>query len=305
MPFLSPLRYPGGKRKLSGFMKLVYVANRLVGGEYAEPYGGGAAVGLALLLGGYVRRIHLNDLDRAVYAFWHALLNETETLCRLIRDTPVNVDQWWLQRQVQDDGNASLLALGFSTFYLNRTNRSGIIRGGVIGGKNQAGKWKLDVRFNKSDLIARVQNIARHRARIRLHNLDALEFVQCVVPDLPGDTLCYLDPPYLVKGRQRLYASYYEPGDHREIAAAVRAMDRPWIVTYDDATEIRALYSGARHLTYGLHYTAGRKQRGSEIMFFSADLVVPDVKDPVRLEARRDGTPCFFVPGLDHSCAGR
>lgn len=293
MPYLSPLRYPGGKRKLASFIKLVYVANDLLGGEYAEPYAGGAAVGLALLLGGYVRRIHINDLDRALYAFWHSLLNATESLCRLIHDTPVNMDQWCRQRQVQDDSDASLLALGFSTFYLNRTNRSGIIRGGVIGGKKQAGKWKLDVRFNKPDLIARVQNIARYRGCIQLYNVDATHFLGGIVPGLPRDTLCYLDPPYLVKGQQRLYASYYEPDDHREIAAVVSDIDRLWIVTYDDAPEIRALYNGFRHLSYGLYYTAQERQKGSEIMFFCPDLVVPDVQDPVRLEARQGGRACL------------
>jgi DNA adenine methylase len=284
MPFLSPLRYPGGKRKLANFVKLVYVTNDLVGGEYVEPYAGGAGIALALLFEQYVRRIHINDLDRAIYAFWHSVLNATESLCRLIRDTPVNIDEWHRQKQIQDDTDASLLPLGFSTFFLNRTNRSGIISGGVIGGKKQAGKWRLDARFNKPDLIARIENIARHRGRIHLYHLDASELIDEVLPDFPEDTVCYLDPPYYVKGQQELYTSYYKPDDHQHIARLVTSMDHLWIVSYDDVPEIRALYEGFRHVNYGLNYSAQDRYKGAEIMFFCSQLGVPHVPDPARVK---------------------
>lgn len=284
--FLSPLRYPGGKRKLAGFVKLMLVVNGLAGGEYAEPFAGGAAIALALLFDDHVRRIHINDLDRAVHAFWHSVLNATESLCRLIQDTPVNMAQWHRQRRIQDDVDASLLALGFSTFYLNRTNRSGIITGGVIGGKQQAGTWRLDARYNKADLIRRIRDIARHRERILLYCLDAGDFLTQVVPDLPENALCYLDPPYYTRARCELYANYCETDDHDKIARLVKEMDRSWIVSYDDVPETRRLYTGFRFLKYGLHYSAQNKYKGAEIMFFSDDLQLPDVTDPARLKSR-------------------
>jgi len=284
--YLSPLRYPGGKRKLANFVKLMFVTNDLVGGEYAEPYAGGAGIALALLFDQYVRAVHINDLDRAVYAFWHSVLNASEGLCRLIQNTPITPDEWHRQKDVQDDPDASMLALGFSTFFLNRTNRSGIIGGGMIGGERQAGDWKLDARFTKPDLVRRIRRIAKHRQRIHLSNMDASDFMSDVAPALPEDTLCYLDPPYYAKGRRELYANSYEPRDHGEMADLVRTTNRPWIVSYNDVPEVRTLYQGFRRLNYVLSYSVRRRYKGDEVMFFSHDLRLPNVSDPVRLTKR-------------------
>jgi DNA adenine methylase len=286
MPFLSPLRYPGGKRKLANFIKLIFHENDLLDGEYAEPYAGGASVALALLFDEYVRTVYINDLDYAVYAFWYSVLNETEILCRLIDDTPVTVDEWKRQKHVQDDPNASLLELGFSTFFLNRTNRSGIIGGGVIGGKHQTGKWKLDARYNKVNLNSRIRKIARYRNRIHLHNLDASDFIRNVLPSLSERTLVYLDPPYFVKGQQLLYANYYSPKDHKAVAGLVHNVQQHWIVSYDDVSEARMLYDGFRYRSYGLNYSAQDRYRGAEIMFFCDDLDIPDIADPAKIKNR-------------------
>ena len=182
--FRSPLRYPGGKRKLANFISLIFHYNDLLDGEYIELYAGGASVALKLLFDEYVRRIHINDIDKGVYAFWHSVLNETEDLCRLVRDTQVSMDVWNQQKRVQSASCQSLLELGFSTFFLNRTNRSGIISAGVIGGKNQTGKWKLDARYNKEDLIVRIAKIARYRERINLYNEDAVTLLRDIIPHL-------------------------------------------------------------------------------------------------------------------------
>ena len=161
MPFFSPLRYPGGKRRLVNFMKTIIQENKLLGCHYVEPYAGGASIGLALLFDGYVNHIHINDLDRAVYGFWYSVLHKTEELVQLIQDSPVTISEWYRQREIQrNKKRTSLIDLGFSTFFLNRTNRSGIISGGVIGGQEQDGDWKLDCRFNKPDLIKRIRMIS-------------------------------------------------------------------------------------------------------------------------------------------------
>lgn len=283
MSFLSPLRYPGGKRKLANFVKLVFHKNNLLDGEYVEPFVGGASVALSLLYDEYVRRVHINDLDHSVYAFWYSVLNETEQLCRLINDTPVTIDEWHRQKEIQSGIDVPLLDLGFSTFFLNRTNRSGIISGGVIGGKHQSGEWKLDARYNKSDLIERIKKVARYRKRIRLYNLDASVFIEEVIPQISSQTLIYLDPPYFVKGQQLLYTNFYEPADHKHVAGLVHNIQQFWIVSYDDVPETRRLYEGFKHLDYGLHYSAQNRYQGSEIMFFCDELAVPDVADPTKL----------------------
>ena len=200
MKFSTPLRYPGGKGKLTDYFKTMFVENDLIGGDYAEPYAGGAGIGINLLLGEYASKLYLNDLNRSVYAFWRTLLDQTDELCALVSDTEVSIQEWHRQKKIQSDESASPLELGFSTFFLNRTNRSGIIIAGVIGGKDQTGPWKLDARFNKIDLLARIEVIARNKDRISLSNLDAIEFLKCEVPTMSKKSLVYLDPPYYVKG---------------------------------------------------------------------------------------------------------
>ncbi len=282
--FGTPLRYPGGKTKLANFVKLIYQENNLMDGHYLEAYAGGAGVALSLLFHEYVSDIHINDLSRSVFSFWHSVLNETDALCELINQTDVTVDEWYRQKQIQTQAqNFNLLQLGFSTFYLNRTNRSGIVTGGMIGGKEQTGEWKIDARYNKDTLIARIKKIARYRCRIHLYNLDAIEFLTTLLPQLPTNkTFTYLDPPYFVKG-QGLYEDYYRPEDHGEVARIVSAIDHHWMVSYDNTPEIAALYDNHRKLEYTLNYSAATSYEGSELIFFSDDLNVPLTGNPTKV----------------------
>ncbi len=273
----SPLRYPGGKAKLADFIKAVFRANGLLDGLYVEPYAGGASVALTLLFEEHASSVYINDLDRAVFAFWHSVLNDTDQLCRLVRDVRVTPEQWARQRRVyRRNGTASLLELGFAAFFLNRTNRSGIIgSAGMIGGARQRSQWKVDARYNGRELAERIARVARYRDRIRVFNLDAVEFLQRCTQMLPPRSFAYLDPPYYVKGQQRLYANYYSDEDHATIARLLPSLPFPWVVSYDDAPQIRRLYRGHRSISYTLRYTAAERQRGSEVMFFADGLAVP------------------------------
>ena len=286
MRFNSPLRYPGGKGKLTEYIKLVINQNGLVNGHYVEPYAGGAGIALALLFDRYVSSIHLNDLNLVVYTFWRTELDQPDELCKLIADTEVTIDEWHRQKAVLiDSDNHSPLEIAYSTFFLNRTNRSGIIWGGVMGGKNQAGDWKLDARFNKADLIVRIDQIARYREHIRLYNQDAANFITDLLPTLPTKSLVYLDPPYYVKG-QGLYQNHYLHTDHVVIANQIKCENRlPWIVSYDHAPEIIAMYQDCPNIEYGINYSAQEKYKGAEVMFFSNALKIPAIKNPVNLKA--------------------
>lgn len=287
MRYLSPLRYPGGKARLYPFVKSILTQNGLVDGSYAEPYAGGASLALALLLDEQVSDIYINDLDTAVYSFWRSVLDDTRDLCNLIRRTRVNPTTWKRQRKVYTRSGSVSLERGFAAFFLNRTNRSGIIESaGMIGGADQTGVWKIDARYNQQELAQRISRIARYRDRIHLTNLDAADFLIHVADKLPENTLVYLDPPYYVKGRRRLYANSYEPSDHAGISGLVRALPCHWIVSYDSVRQIRSLYPEFRRLTYSLQYTAATRQQGAEVMFFSPGLKIPATDRPTRAGAR-------------------
>ena len=275
--FVSPLRYPGGKLKVVDYVKRLFEDNDLMDGTYIEPYAGGASVALTLLFSEYASNIKINDIDRSIYAFWHSVLNETEAFCRLVADTPVNMDEWHAQREVQQHKQeAELLELGFSTFFLNRTNRSGILSGGVIGGKEQTGNFKIDARYNKEDLIERIESIAEYADRIELTSMDAVELIKSIKK--PTDkTFCYLDPPYYVKGRD-LYLNYYNDDDHKAIAKAIKKYKGKWIISYDAVDFIRELYKQYRQKEYYLSYSAGNPAKGREIVVYSDGLVIPDVE---------------------------
>lgn len=286
MPFYTPLRYPGGKRKLANFFKIVIKKNGLSDGHYIELYAGGAAVALELLFDEFVSHIHINDLDRAIYAFWHAALYETEELCERIQNVSVTMDEWYRQREIQEQADGiSLLTLGFSTFFLNRTNRSGIILGGVIGGKGQDGTYKIDARFNKSNLIQRIERIGRYRSRITIYNEDAADLIKNTIPILPDRTLVYLDPPYYSKGKG-LYKNFYEHRDHKQIAKLITEVDRRWIVTYDNTPKIRDMYVNCPSIIYNLHYSAADRYQGSEVMFLCDALELPTIDNPAKVGKR-------------------
>src|ERR1044071_8377682 len=196
---LSPLRYPGGKSQLSSLVIEILRDNRLFYGEYCEPFGGGAGIACKLLLSGFVSRIHINDLDRSVYAFWRAAIFHTEEFCERIATTELSMSEWFRQRAVQRDSKSRMAALGFAAFYLNRTNRSGIIRGGVIGGREQSGNYPLDCRFNRENLIVKVSRLGALREQITVTNLDGNELLS-KRRRFGANSFINIDPPYYVKG---------------------------------------------------------------------------------------------------------
>lgn len=279
MEFLSPLRYPGGKAKVADFVQCLIKENALLDGTYVEPYVGGGSVALSLLFNEYVRDIYINDKDISIYAFWYSVLHESEAFCKLIKDTPINVETWHELKEIQSNKeNADLLNLGFSTFFLNRTNRSGILKAGVIGGYDQTGNYKIDARFNKDDLIKRIQRIADYADRIHLSNEDAVTLAQRLNNELEHNTLFYLDPPYYVKGKG-LYMNYYNDDDHKDIANVIGGIqNHKWIISYDNVDFIANLYSKYRQETFELNYSASNSGKGKEIMIFSDNLVIPNHK---------------------------
>ena len=281
----TPLRYPGGKGKLAAYIKVLLKENKLLDGEYVEPYAGGAAIAMELLFHEYVSRVHINDLSRPIYAFWKSVLCNTDQLCKLVHDTPLTLRSWDKQKKAFANQNDSDdLALGFATFFLNRTNRSGILNGGIIGGRDQTGEWKIDARFNRDTLTHRIEAIAKMKSRIQLTQMDALDFIKAHMPSWPAKTLIYIDPPYYEKGHG-LYYDFYQPDDHEKVQRFItrELLRKRWIVSYDNVPAIRTLYKGYQKVTYVIGYSAYKARKGSEAIFFSDSLKVSPLVGPFRL----------------------
>ena len=272
----SPLRYPGGKTCLYPLVARILRDNRLERRHYAEPFAGGCGLALALLFEGHVSDIHINDVDPSIWAFWHSVLFHTDELTSRIRHTPITVQEWGAQRQVHlnmDMGDP--VALGFATFFLNRTNRSGIIKAaGVIGGLEQNGPYKIDCRFNRNDLERRIRRISKYRNRIHLTQMDALAFIGQASETLPSSTFFCVDPPYFNKG-QGLYTSFYEEKDHSMLANSILSLSNPWIVTYDNVPKISQLYKDRRQYTFDINYSVETKRLGTELLIASKGLRLP------------------------------
>ena len=272
MKFYSPLRYPGGKGKISNYFKKIISENLLYDCVYVEPYAGGASVALALLMDEYVSKIVINDIDRSIYAFWYSVLKRNDEFCELIKKTPVTIRIWKKQKEIQKKkATSNLLELGFSTFFLNRTNRSGIISAGCIGGKNQTSKWKINARYNKKDLINRIRRIAQYKERIKIYNLDAIKLIKLQKKG-KGRHIFYLDPPYYCKGKE-LYMNFYKDEDHKKIAEEIKNItNSKWVITYDNVKPIRKLYKDYKQKIFRLNYSAGKSSNGEEVIIFSNNL---------------------------------
>lgn len=278
--YYSPLRYPGGKNKLSAFMAKVCIDND-INGHYVEPYSGGAAVALFLLIEGFVDKITINDKDRSIYSFWYSVLNKTNQLCERIQNAELSVSEWKKQKEVQENKEkADLLDLGFSTFYLNRTNRSGIITGGVMGGLEQTGDYLIDCRFNKEDLIKRIKVIASKKKDIRLYKKDAIKLIDKIQNEAADNNIVfYFDPPYYLKASS-LYMNHYEDKNHKSVSDKIKSiMNIKWIVSYDNVPEIKKLYIECSNKEFSFKHTAYKSREGQEIMFFSPGLIQPLIEN--------------------------
>ncbi|MFW6775951.1 DNA adenine methylase [Nocardioides sp. CPCC 205120] len=274
--YLSPLRYPGGKARLAPYLARVLATQSAVIDTYCEPYAGGAGAGLQLLSDGHVSKVIINDLNPGIAAFWRSVFFDTERLAGLVSECAVNIANWHEQRTVYLTPDArDDLTLGFATFFLNRTNRSGILSARPIGGLDQTGNWLIDARFNKADLVRRICNLKQYASQVDVREQRAVELVR-TLNRRTRPVLLYVDPPYVVPGEE-LYMTDHSWGEHEQLKQVLTKSPHPWILTYDADERTRALYGNFRCLRFGISHTAQVQKVGREYMFFSRRLRVPDL----------------------------
>lgn len=265
----SPLRYPGGKASIYKMVSDILTENCTGSISYAEPYAGGCGLALSLLFKGDVQELHLNDVDISIASLWHCILNDTDRLLKKVNDVNVNIDEWKKQKLVQEQKESvDTLELAFSTLFLNRTNHSGIIKGGVMGGKNQTGKYKLDCRFTKKTLVDRIQEIADNSKNIYFYNMDAIDFISHMESLEVRDLILMVDPPYYNKGKS-LYTNFYDHDDHVYISEKLNSTSIPWLLTYDNTIEIQKIYENHKHYQFNINYSVANKRKGTELLIAS------------------------------------
>lgn len=279
-PEISPLRYPGGKGALAPFLGRLLEGLSPACTTFVEPFAGGAGAALHLLRGEFVDRVVLNDLDGGIAAFWRSVFGRNQELVERIRETPVTMESWHHEREVFLAGSAADdLDRGFATFFLNRTNRSGILAARPIGGLGQAGAWTLDVRFNKDDLVRRIETLGHYRNRVTICEEDGLDVIR---RHLGANDFIYADPPYLVRG-SGLYLNRLTWLDHQTLANVLTASSGRWMVTYDHDDRVAALYPAMRRAVFGIAHTASSPHVGLEYAVFSDAIHVASLEGLGRL----------------------
>lgn len=269
----TPIRYPGGKTKIYPEIKAIMEKNCLSDLPYAEVFAGGAGLAVKLLIKGDVPSIIINDYDRAVYCIWNAIVNNGEDMCKFVSEVPLNIDTWLHCREVYRSRDAvDDYELAKAAFYLNRTNVSGILGGGVIGGQAQNGSFKMDARFNRETLCRKIRDISALKSSIRVTCLDAEEFISEELQN--PNVFAYLDPPYVQKGPD-LYRSSFDEAKHRALANMVAQCQSKWVITYDADTLINDIYANYSSSNIDITYTANVKTVGKEKIILGPSLEWP------------------------------
>lgn len=266
----TPLRYPGGKSRLAKQFEIICKTNNI--DVYIEPYAGGFGIGLYLLLNNVVKNVIINDIDPLVHSFWYSILKHNKKFINMIYNTDITMDNWYKYKEViKNHSDYDKFTVGFATFFMNRTNRSGIIKAGVIGGKNQNSSYKLDVRFNKSELANKIYNIGQLKNHIILYNIDAVEMMQNV--EYNKHTLIYIDPPYYNKA-DSLYNYYYQKNEHKALSEVILKLNNLWILSYDNNEYIRQLYNNSNQAVCSMYYGTSH-QNQDELFIYNTKLLEP------------------------------
>ncbi|GAB3087674.1 DNA adenine methylase [Corynebacterium aquatimens] len=275
----SPLRYPGSKGQISGNIQALIEEYPETIETYFEPFCGGAAVALELLLEGIVGRVWLNDADPGIYSFWKAIVTETERFCAKLQTVPLNVEEWNHWKSISDQAidDEYDFDLGFANFYLNRTNHSGVIRGGLIGGRSQTGKYKMDCRFNREALTDLIERIADQKDRIIITGFDGVKLLGSASEEFGienDSTFVFVDPPY-VKKADRLYMNHFKLTDHYKLGEVLyESSFTNWLLTYDDDALVREIYAGHTNWDLKIGYSAHKKRNATEVLV-SAPALAP------------------------------
>lgn len=274
----SPLRYPGSKQLLASYFEDTIEANFLRGANFYEPYAGGASVSLHLLARGSITRATLIEKDPLIYAFWKMVKQDPDSLCEELIRTPVTLESWKnFQKYLDKDAlkKYGLLQCGLAGLFLNRTNFSGIIAAGPIGGMTQSSRYSVGCRLNKENLIARIRSISDHTHKLSVVHSDAITYLRRSRQRLLKEhCLVYIDPPYIQQGR-KLYRYHYQMRQHRQLAKFIQEQSYPWIVSYDHHEAVKEMFAKQKIIQIFINHVVKQSRRAEELLISNIKLPVP------------------------------
>jgi DNA adenine methylase len=268
---LSPLRYPGGKRRLVPYLAAALAENNLRPDLFVEPYAGGASVSLELLHLDFAGRAVIGDLDPMVNAFWETVVTDVDWLCEQVESVPLSLSEWERMKKTRFRSRRSL---ALACLYLNRTSFNGALHNsaGPIGGRAQTSEYDIGCRFPRARLVGRLRACAELADRIDVVPAqDAMVTVREARERARHDELSaffYLDPPFWAKSKF-LYRRSFTELAHERLADQLHWLQDQFLLSYDPAPEIVDLYTGHTAGTVAeieLVYSGSSRSAGTEMV---------------------------------------
>jgi DNA adenine methylase len=281
---LSPLRYPGGKRRLVPYVAAALEANALRPELFVEPFAGGASVALELAEADAVERIGIADLDPYVAAFWRTAFFDCDWLCHQVERIEVSLATW---ERMKGARYTAARSMALACLFLNRTSFNGTLhrRAGPIGGKAGESDYAIACRFPRERLVRRLracEELARDGRVAFVHCASALEtirYARTIASRNEGSLFFYFDPPFWAKSH-RLYRYSFEDPDHEAFSESLHQVREPYLLSYDPAPEVGSLYASheVQIETIELFYAATQRSAGRELMISNLRVLPADTK---------------------------
>ena len=276
-PTVTPLRYPGGKTWLFEYVKEFLHFHELESKIVVEPYAGSASISVGLLRGNLMKEAYIGEKDPIIVSFWNAVLTRNDELVEYISTLEVTMETWFALKKYlspTSTTNYDIVEVAGAFLFYNRTNYSGIIKGGPLGGKKQLSPYKLDCRFNKERIIERIRGLKGLYGRLHIVESDGLVFMQEMSSKFPEDSFFYVDPPYYGAGKD-LYRFYFTDMEHESLSDFLTNLDPPWLLSYDNAEFIRNLYQMRTKFPVYTDYQSGHLKREVKELLISNRIIPP------------------------------
>lgn len=270
--YKSPLRYPGSKQKLAPKIANLLINNSIKPDVFIEAFSGGASISIYLLQLNLVNNIALIEKDPLLASFWKTVFYDSEWLIKQINKIDVTIENWQKFKKYKP---RTIRNKALKCLFLNRTNFSGILKAGPIGGKNQESKYKIDCRFNKKRLIETIEKLSLFRNKVLfIEEGDYSDILNKKLLTLSSNSFIYFDPPYVKKADQ-LYNYFFKMNDHIKLKDYIYSLSNKWLLTYDYDLFIIDLYSDKKYnqCVFDMTYTvSSNKNRKSFKEFISSNL---------------------------------